>query len=167
MSSIGSESSGGNASTSQPQSQAPNLNPSARSFTPTESARPPKTLPGFGELSYHQLKAVEAAHMVAQVLPHLGYRVEPERGPDQGDGKIHARYVSPTERATQKSSPGPQSARSAGLSAGLDAPKTPPNRRVKARRVSPTPAAYTFDDDDDFYPGTDPHPTRNASSMKV
>ncbi|KAK2045745.1 hypothetical protein LZ31DRAFT_553036 [Colletotrichum somersetense] len=162
MSPLGSESSSGSASASQHQSQTPNLNPSARSFTPTGSARSLATLAGFGDLAYHQIKAVEAANiMVAQVLPHLCYRVDRERPSEQGDQKIHTEHVRQAEEIAQKSSDAPQSAHSAALSAGLNAPKTPPNRRIKARRASPTPAAYTFDDDDDFYPGADPHLARN------
>ncbi|KDN70527.1 hypothetical protein CSUB01_05063 [Colletotrichum sublineola] len=166
MSCFASESSSGNASTSQHQSQIPSLNPSARSFTPTELASFPETLPAFGGLAYHQIKAVEAANMVAQGLPHFGYRFNRERTPQHGDEKIHTEYVSQTEHTTPKYSSGPQSVHSAGLSAGLDAPKTPPNRRTKTRRTSPTPAAYTFDDDDDFYPGADPRLKRTSHWVK-
>ncbi|KAK2760460.1 hypothetical protein CKAH01_16503 [Colletotrichum kahawae] len=31
-------------------------------------------------------------------------------------------------------------------------PKTPPNRSVQPQRTTPTPPAYTFDDDDVFFP---------------
>ncbi|KAK1596727.1 uncharacterized protein LY79DRAFT_601371 [Colletotrichum navitas] len=167
MSSLGSESRSGNAFTSQHQSQIPNLNPSARPFTPTESARSSATLLGFGDLAYHQIKAAEAANiLVAQVLPHFACRFDHERTSEQGGQKIHTEHVRQTEHVTQKSSDGPQSVHSAGLSAGLDAPKTPPNRHMKTRKMSPTPAAYTFDDDDDFYPGADPHLTRKRMWIK-
>ncbi|KAK2028251.1 hypothetical protein LX32DRAFT_640151 [Colletotrichum zoysiae] len=169
MTPLGSESGSGSASASasQHQSQTPNLNPSARSFTPTGSARSLATLAGFGDLAYHQIKAVEAANiMVAQVFPHLGCRVDRERPSEQGGQKIHTQHVRLTEDVAQKSSDAPQPAHSAALSAGLDAPTTPPNRRIKVRRASPTPAAYTFDDDDDFYPGADPHLARNKRWTK-
>ncbi|EFQ35139.1 uncharacterized protein GLRG_10283 [Colletotrichum graminicola M1.001] len=163
MPSLGCESGSGNAFTSQHQSQIPNLNPSARPFTPTESARSPATTPGFRDLAYHQIKAVEAANiLVAKVLPHLGCRFDRERTSEQAYQKIHTEHVRQTEHATQKSFDWPQSVHSAGLSAGLDAPKTPPNRRIKTRKMSPTPAAHTFDDDDDFYPGADPHLVRKV-----
>ncbi|KAJ0151030.1 hypothetical protein CTA2_379 [Colletotrichum tanaceti] len=48
----------------------------------------------------------------------------------------------------------------------LDAPKTPPNLQPNPRRGSPTPAAYTFADDDEFYPGTDPRLKKNARWVK-
>ncbi|KAK1988394.1 hypothetical protein LZ30DRAFT_818385 [Colletotrichum cereale] len=166
MSSHGSDSSGGNAYTTQHQSQIPNLNPSARSFTPTDSNPSSATSSGFGYLAYHQTKAVEAANVVAQVLPHLSYRFDRQRTSEQGDQKNHTEIVTETEHTTPKSSPEPQLVDSAGFSAGLDAPKTPPGRHIKTRRTNPTPAAYTFDDDEEFYPGTNTHTKRNARSVR-
>ncbi|GKT87680.1 hypothetical protein Ct61P_05530 [Colletotrichum tofieldiae] len=81
---------------------------------------------------------------------------------EPGDQKIYTEHDRQSEHTPSNSSSESNSVNSAGLSAGLDAPKTPPNRRNKPQRASPTPAAYTFDDDDEFYPGTDQQLKRSA-----
>ncbi|OHW96488.1 hypothetical protein CSPAE12_04868 [Colletotrichum incanum] len=100
--------------------------------------------------------------MVAQVLPHLTNGLSREHMFDQGDQEIYTGHDRQTEHTPSNSSSESNSVNSAGLPAGLDAPKTPPNRRTKPQRASPTPAAYTFDDDDEFYPGTDQQLEKNT-----
>ncbi|KAK6225437.1 hypothetical protein QIS74_01484 [Colletotrichum tabaci] len=166
MASIGSNSSkGSSASGSQKLRQIMNLNPSARPFTPTGSGPPSSTLPniGAGDLAYHQTMAVEVANMVAaQVPPSM--RPPPERKPTtkQGSQRTSTEY---TQRVDDITSSLVVATNSAG-SADLDAPKTPPNLQPNPRTGSPTPAAYTFADDDEFYPGTDPRLKKNARWVK-
>ncbi|TQN65723.1 hypothetical protein CSHISOI_09735 [Colletotrichum shisoi] len=147
MASIGSNSSkGSSASGSQKLRQIMNLNPSARPFTPTGSGPPPySTYPN-----------------IDLVPPPM--RLPPERKPttEPGGQRTSAAYV---QRVDDTMPSLVVATNSVGL-ADLDAPKTPPNLQPNPRRGSPTPAAYIFADDDEFYPGTDPRLKKNARWVK-
>ncbi|WQF82372.1 hypothetical protein CDEST_07386 [Colletotrichum destructivum] len=107
--------------------------------------------------------AVEVANMVAaQVPPSM--RPPPERKPttEPGGQRTSTAYA----QRVGDTIPILVVATNSVGSADLDAPKTPPNLQPNPRRGSPTPAAYTFADDDEFYPGTDPRLKRNACWVK-
>ncbi|GJD04572.1 hypothetical protein ColKHC_13397 [Colletotrichum higginsianum] len=107
--------------------------------------------------------AVEVANMVAaQVPPSM--RPPPKRKPTTKPGG--QRTSTAYAQRVDDTIPSLVVATNSAGSADLDAPKTPPNIQPNPRRGSPTPAAYTFADDDEFYPGTDPRLKKNARWVK-
>ncbi|EQB56101.1 hypothetical protein CGLO_03940 [Colletotrichum gloeosporioides Cg-14] len=149
-----------NPSLQQQSQQQPNLNPSARSFTPV-AIMPPVAPSAYSppvqhqvELVYHQAKAAEAAKMMAA-------RAHAHTPPTSGSDQMHVpkkRRISnalggPFDKQPSRSASAPNAAGVAVDHHGI--PKTPPNRSIQPQRTTPTPPAYTFDDDDIFFPNAD------------
>ncbi|KAL0940435.1 uncharacterized protein CTRU02_203198 [Colletotrichum truncatum] len=44
-------------------------------------------------------------------------------------------------------------------------PRTPSGKKMKPKIAVSTPPSYTFNDDDEFYPGTDPRLKRNGCGI--
>ncbi|OLN86749.1 hypothetical protein CCHL11_03848 [Colletotrichum chlorophyti] len=118
----------------KPGPQQLNLNPSARSFTPNTTTPPSSALTG---------NAYDQSYS------------------DPADHRMYNPYAL---HYNQPSSEHPASAPNSAGSRPSDAPQTPPNHQNMNRHkhATPTPPAYTFADDDEYYPGTDPRLKDNA-----
>ncbi|KAF9874572.1 hypothetical protein CkaCkLH20_08135 [Colletotrichum karsti] len=136
-------------------SQQPNLNPSAESFTPVMATpslySPPPPVHHHGELAYHQFVAAEAARMYAQArMPEANDL--PGQLAVKKKRRVSIAFGSQSENAPSRSASAPNPT----TIVDRNPPRTPPNQYARPQTAAPTPRAYSFDDDDEFYPGPDP-----------
>ncbi|KAJ0333186.1 hypothetical protein COL922a_010903 [Colletotrichum nupharicola] len=144
--------------------QQPNLNPSARSFTPVAIIYSPPVQHQV-ELVYHQAKAAEAAKLMA-ACAHA--HTPPTSGSDQmhvpKKRRISNALGGPFDKPPSRSASAPNAAGVAADHHGI--PKTPPNRSVQPQTTTSTPPAYTFDDDDIFFPNADKPLVKSSRGKK-
>lgn len=97
-------------------------------------------------------------HALAPPLTGRGFTRQPQSEP--AGHPIYTAYASPLKQSPPQSTFSAPS--SAGSSARHNGPQTPPNKYSMPKNTTPTPPAYTFGDDDEFYPGTDPRVKKNS-----